>query len=335
VSAGNAIAIGANASASVNDSVALGSGAATSAAVATTDVVINGVSYAFAGGSPLGTVSVGAAGFERTLTNVAAGRLGADSTDAVNGSQLFATNQAIEAIGQQLAGLQPGTAVSALAGYTHGTYGSPLYGDGGSGSTALGIEASATGVEDAVALGEHAVVSAEGGTAVGQGATVAAAGSVALGQGSVADRAGTVSVGSAGNERQVTNVAAGTQATDAVNKGQLDRGVASANSYTDARAQALSDRIDLLQGGIDDRFRRQDDHIDRQGAMGAAMLNMAVSAAGVRTPNRVGVGMGFQGGESALSVGYQRAISERATVTVGGAFSDGESSIGLGAGFGW
>ena len=69
--------------------------------------------------------------------------------------------------------------------------------------------------------------------------------------------------------------------------------------------------------------------------MSAAMLNMATSAAGVRTENRVGVGVGFQGGESALSVGYQRAFGDRATVTVGGAFSSDDSSVGVGAGFGW
>ena len=62
---------------------------------------------------------------------------------------------------------------------------------------------------------------------------------------------------------------------------------------------------------------------------------MATSAAGIRTQNRVGVGVGFQNGESALSVGYQRAISDRAVITVGGAFSGDETSVGLGAGFGW
>ncbi|MBV6811455.1 YadA-like family protein, partial [Xanthomonas euvesicatoria] len=48
-----------------------------------------------------------------------------------------------------------------------------------------------------------------------------------------------------------------------------------------------------------------------------------------------GAGVGFQNGESALSVGYQRAISPRATLTVGGALSGDDSSIGVGAGFGW
>jgi autotransporter adhesin len=186
-----------------------------------------------------------------------------------------------------------------------------------------------------VAMGDGAVASGASATAIGQGASATAANSVALGQGSVADRADTVSVGAVGAERQVTNVAAGSAATDAVNKGQLDGGIATANGYTDQRFSAMADTFDMYKGEVDDRLRRQDRRIDRQGAMNAAMLNMATSAAGVRTQNRVGVGVGFQSGESALSLGYQRAVSDRATITFGGAFRSDDSSVGVGAGFGW
>ncbi|HRN62831.1 MAG TPA: YadA-like family protein, partial [Luteimonas sp.] len=147
------------------------------------------------------------------------------------------------------------------------------------------------------------------------------------------------SVGSAGNERQVTNVAAGTQATDAVNVAQLEstatQAVSTANAYTDQKFAAWNDSFSAYQSQLEQRFTDQDRRIDRQGAMGAAMLNMATSAAGIRTDNRVGVGVGFQGGQSALSVGYQRALSDRATLTIGGAFSGDEKSVGVGAGFGW
>ena len=91
----NSIAIGINAAATVANSVALGSGSTTAAAVATTGATIGGTAYTFAGTAPLGTVSVGALGSERTITNVAAGSLSATSTDAVNGSELFATNQQV------------------------------------------------------------------------------------------------------------------------------------------------------------------------------------------------------------------------------------------------
>jgi autotransporter adhesin len=99
--------------------------------------------------------------------------------------------------------------------------------------------------------------------------------------------------------------------------------------------KALDDDFQNFRTETERRFLDQDRRIDRQGAMSSAMLNMATSTAGIRTDNRVGVGIGFQGGEKALSVGYQRALSDRATITIGGAFSGDEKSVGVGAGFGW
>jgi hypothetical protein len=64
-------------------------------------------------------------------------------------------------------------------------------------------------------------------------------------------------------------------------------------------------------------------------------MNMAASAAAVHTPNRVAVGGGVSGGEQALALGYQRAISDRAAFTIGGAFSGSENSAGVGLSFGW
>ncbi|MGK0548017.1 hypothetical protein ACSEE7_21265, partial [Halomonas cupida] len=69
------VAIGNGAKASVSDSVALGNGATTAAIVDTAKGTVAGTEHTFAGGDAKGTVSVGAAGSERTITNVAAGRL--------------------------------------------------------------------------------------------------------------------------------------------------------------------------------------------------------------------------------------------------------------------
>lgn len=89
-SAGQSVAIGRGASATEENSVALGSYSTTEAAVGTTSATVNGVTYSgFAGTSPTSTVSVGSSGSERTVTNVAAGRVTSDSTDAINGSQLY------------------------------------------------------------------------------------------------------------------------------------------------------------------------------------------------------------------------------------------------------
>ncbi|EFM62270.1 outer membrane protein [Brucella sp. NF 2653] len=95
-SAHGSVALGENAAAPDTNSVALGAGSKTSEVVATKGVTINGQRYDFAGDAPSGTVSVGDKGAERTITNVAAGRISVESTDAVNGSQLNAVNQAIE-----------------------------------------------------------------------------------------------------------------------------------------------------------------------------------------------------------------------------------------------
>ena len=92
-SAENAIAVGNGAAAANANSVALGAGSATSAAHTTGPYTLNG-SYT-AAGQPVaanGTVSVGSAGKERQIQNVAAGVISATSTDAINGSQLYATN---------------------------------------------------------------------------------------------------------------------------------------------------------------------------------------------------------------------------------------------------
>ena len=63
----------------------------------TSSVTVGGSTYAVAGSNPGSTASVGTVGNERTITNVAAGRVSASSTDAVNGSELYATNQQVDA----------------------------------------------------------------------------------------------------------------------------------------------------------------------------------------------------------------------------------------------
>jgi autotransporter adhesin len=361
----------------------------------------------------------GAAG--TTLANVKAGAIGAGSLEAVNGSQLFATNrnlvnalgggatldafggivgpsynimgtafgnvgQALEALDRGLLELDgrvdalesaAGTNASTVAAASEASTATPASGatdapaapsndavpivagsaagdTAGAGTTPVAIAGNTTvgtgavigaDATAAVAVGEGSSVQAASGTAIGQGAQVqaGATGAVALGQGSVADRANSVSVGSTGNERQVVNVADGTEATDAANVRQVQAGDAAtltqSKAYTDARFEevlaAPMAAIDDLRGEMGSRLREQDQRIDKMGAMNAAMLNMATSAAGIRTPNRMAVGVGWSGSEQALSVGYQRAFSDRMTMTVGGAFSDDESSAGVGVGFGW
>ena len=92
----NGVALGNNTKVANENAVAIGNGSETAAAVATPSATINGVAHNFAGVNPASTVSVGKAGSERTITNVAAGRISATSTDAINGSQLYAVTSEVD-----------------------------------------------------------------------------------------------------------------------------------------------------------------------------------------------------------------------------------------------
>lgn len=101
-----AAAIGYAATASPIGSVAIGDWAVADEAVGTPSATINGQTYAFAGGAPMATMSIGSNRGLRTITRVAAGRISSSSTDATNGSQLNATNVALSRIGTDISGFK-------------------------------------------------------------------------------------------------------------------------------------------------------------------------------------------------------------------------------------
>lgn len=94
----NIVSIGTNAKVTADNSIALGSDSVANSAVATASANINGRTYNFAGANPVGTVSVGDSDKERTITNVAAGRISSTSTDAINGSQLHSVIQEMNSV---------------------------------------------------------------------------------------------------------------------------------------------------------------------------------------------------------------------------------------------
>ena len=111
------------------------------------------------------------------------------------------------------------------------------------------------------------------------------------------------------------------------------------SAYTDQRITEIAlggwdDDFNALRMQVDDRFRQQDRRIDRMGAMGSAMTHMAVNAAnGGSGKGRVAVGVGAQGGERAVSIGYGKRVGSRASFSLGASFSSGESTVGGGFGF--
>ena len=96
--------------------------------------------------------------------------------------------------------------------------------------------------------------------------------------------------------------------------------------FTPARSRLLRGQ-DVFKRGFASTF------VLNVGARGLSAIAIVLLVRGLDVKDFQAAG--FQGGEQAVSIGYQRAISDRATVTVGGAFSDSESSAGVGMGFGW
>ena len=170
-SAEDAVAIGTNAQSTLKGAVALGSGSTTATtATKQTSTTVNGIAYNFAGATsdPNMQISVGAAGKERQIKNVASGEVSATSTDAVNGSQLFA-------VASQIKPIQYFAVNSSVAGNKDNS--------GATGS-------------DSVAIGPKAKAQAMSSIALGNNATAAGGNSIAIGNTSSAtDKQSPISIG--------------------------------------------------------------------------------------------------------------------------------------------
>ncbi|MBS6504538.1 MAG: hypothetical protein KH415_23535, partial [Clostridium sp.] len=105
------MALGVSANAAHERSVALGANSKTDATVSTPNQLVNGLWYKnYAGGSADSTISVGSDTVKRTITNVAAGRVNAQSTDAINGSQLYGVANTLGNLASTTKGLLGGNA---------------------------------------------------------------------------------------------------------------------------------------------------------------------------------------------------------------------------------
>ncbi|WP_330983741.1 MULTISPECIES: YadA-like family protein [Enterobacterales] len=321
----NGIAIGNGAVASIADSVALGSGSTTAAANPFASSAINGTAYTYAGGAPTSVISVGRAGAERQVTNVAAGRLSATSTDAVNGSQLFATNTEVTNLGIAMRTITTGGGIK----YFH------------TNSTAADSVASGA---NAIAVGPQAKASGEGAIAMGDGATASATNSVALGSqssdggrgaetytgkysGALNNSAGTVSIGNAqtNTTRTLSNVADGKNATDAVNLRQLDGAVEQANRYTDTTVNNISgdiaetkNNVTNLMGGKAGMF--QVNNTSKRASPQPVGENATAGGAGARATGKNSTALGTNAAASAensVALGANSVADRSNSVSVG------------------
>ena len=161
----DAVAIGTNAQATLQGAVALGSGSTTATGATNQgSTTINGITYNFAGatGNPNMQVSVGSAGATRQIKNVAAGEVSATSTDAINGSQLYAVARAVKP-------LKYVSVNSAAAGT-----GSNVDNDGAQGG-------------NSIAIGPSSTVTRQNGIAIGSGAQSLSEDSVVIGRNAKAE----------------------------------------------------------------------------------------------------------------------------------------------------
>ena len=182
----NAVAVGKNANASIANSVAIGSDSTTDTnATRQANTTINGITYNFAGAtSDTGMqVSVGAAGKERQIKNVAAGEVSATSTDAINGSQLFAVASQIKPQLKYVS-IKSDTELD------------NANNDGATADKAIAIGPIAkASSKSAVAIGNTSIASSENAIAIGNNSNSSGVDSVAIGPSSVSNNVGSVAVG--------------------------------------------------------------------------------------------------------------------------------------------
>lgn len=294
------------------NSVVLGNGSTDRAATTETGAQINGSSYTFAGqgSAAAGVVSVGAAGAERQVINVAAGALSSTSTDAVNGSQLYATNQAVNHLGQVAT--------------TQGQSAASIFGGGATYNPATGqITAPTYTVNNTQYNNVGSAIGALGSTITQNNsdqrpaASATGANSVAVGSGSNATRDNTVDFGG----RQLTGLANGTQDGDASTMGQLRQATADTKSYTDRAVASLDARSQKMMSGIGAM------------AMAASALQPNGRAEGSKS---VGAAMGTYNGESALAVGVNWYISNQILLNAKVSYtSSGPGKVGAAVGLNW
>ena len=320
----NGIAIGSNASANHANSIAMGSGSQTTRGAQTDYTAYN----MDAPQNSVGEFSVGSEDGQRQITNVAAGSA---DTDAVNVGQLKVTDERVTQNTQSITNLnnQVTNLDTRVTNIENGigdivTSGSTKY-----------FKTNTDGV-DANAQGKDSV-------AIGSGSIAAADNSVALGTGSVAEEENTISVGSSTNQRRITNVAAGVNATDAVNVSQLKSSEAGGVRY-DTKADGSIDYSNITLGGGNGgttRISNVSAGVNNNDAVNYAQLKQSVQETKQYTDQRmVEMDNKLSKTESKLSGGIASAMAMTglpqaytpgaSMASIGGGTYNGESAVALG-----
>ncbi|HDD9452784.1 TPA: YadA-like family protein [Escherichia coli] len=320
----NGIAIGSNARANHANSIAMGNGSQTTRGAQTGYTAYN----MDAPQNSVGEFSVGSEDGQRQITNVAAGSA---DTDAVNVGQLKVTDERVTQNTQSITNLnnQVTNLDTRVTNIENGigdivTTGSTKYFK----TNTDGVDASAQG-KDSVAIGSGSIAAADN--------------SVALGTGSVATEENTISVGSSTNQRRITNVAAGKNATDAVNVAQLKSSEAGGVRY-DTKADGSIDYSNITLGGGNGgttRISNVSAGVNNNDAVNYAQLKQSVQETKQYTDQRmVEMDNKLSKTESKLSGGIASAMAMTglpqaytpgaSMASIGGGTYNGESAVALG-----
>ncbi|EQA0456187.1 adhesin [Escherichia coli] len=320
----NGIAIGSNARANHANSIAMGNGSQTTRGAQTGYTAYN----MDAPQNSVGEFSVGSEDGQRQITNVAAGSA---DTDAVNVGQLKVTDAQVSQNTQSITNLnnQVTNLDTRVTNIENGigdivTTGSTKYFK----TNTDGIDANAQG-KDSVAIGSGSIAAADN--------------SIALGTGSVANEENTISVGSSTNQRRITNVAAGVNATDAVNVSQLKSSEAGGVRY-DTKADGSIDYSNITLGGGNGgttRISNVSAGVENNDAVNYAQLKQSVQETKQYTDQRmVEMDNKLSKTESKLSGGIASAMAMTglpqaytpgaSMASIGGGTYNGESAVALG-----
>ncbi|MDN7849378.1 YadA-like family protein [Burkholderia seminalis] len=243
---GSATAIGANANAGGTSAVALGGNT-----VATGQNAVALGTLANATGSEAVAVGVGARATGGNSTAMGRGAAALSTNATTVGYGAYSGADGATALGMTASAVGANAIAVGRGASTSGTYGSAIgyAANATTNAVAIGVLANATSASS-VALGERASATGATSTALGRGALASGTNAVALGANSVGDRNNAVSVGSTSLQRQIVNVAAGTQNTDAVNVGQMNTALSKKvdNTYVNVRGTGAAASVGSTNG---------------------------------------------------------------------------------------
>lgn len=334
----NAVAVGTGANATFANSVAIGGGSATDkAGVAYTTRTILGTTYTWAGGADTiagDVVSIGKKGYERQLINLSPGDISANSTDAINGSQLYAAMAEIEkiryfSVKSNVTGNQDNTGASGVNAIAIGPNASTIT----EASITMGLNANASDRgKNAVAIGTDAKTTAENGVSLGHKANSEYSNSTAIGYSSHANGGNATAVGT--NAKAVTNSTALGSNTDAKELGvAIGHTASSAYAGVATGANANVSGIYGIAIGNNANASEQASIAIGKGAVGTAADGVAIgSSANATVQNSVALGKdSVAGGNVFGGTAHEAAFKNDAGVSENKQFKAGLANNSLGA----